>query len=480
MTNSDLKYYLSDVNMYSSKLIQSILSFSPREMKGFCQFVHSSFHNQHRDVLKLLEFIISRNEINPNSVLKKDAFAYVFPDDEFHNMRIIHVMSYLLKIVESYLAYLNWQENPVMEELNLVRSLRKRDLGKSFKQKVKSFKKIQEKEPLRDARFHYFRYQLELEHYKFISEQRRDIRSNLQEISNGLNVFFIAEKLKQTCEIISHNIVEKKEYELELLDEVLNYIEKKKKYLEIPAIGLYYYGYKILTDISAPDFFKFKDLLFENQNAFPKEEIKDLHIIAINFCIKQLNTGFTKFNKDLFELYQSGLDSGIFMKNGIISRFTFINAVSLGLKMNAFEWVQEFITVYKGNLDEKYRKSIFDYNQAKLYYEQKKYKESMLILIQTDVDDVLVNLDVKRMLLKMYYELGEFEALEALIESFRIYLARKKVIGYHKTNYMNILAIIKKLIYLDPKDEKEKQRIVELIDSKEILTEKTWLLAQLN
>ncbi len=203
-------------------------------------------------------------------------------------------------------------------------------------------------------------------------------------------------------------------------------------------------------------------------------------LIGINFCIKQLNTGDAKFNEDLFELYQSGLNTKIFIKDGVLSRYSFINIVTLGLKMNAFDWVQDFIIQNKKHLEKKYRKPIFDYNQAKLFYEQKRYKEAMLILLQTDVDDVLINLDSKKMLLKMYFELGEFEALEALIDSFRTYLTRKKVIGYHKTNYINILTITKKIMNINKSNSIEVMKIKSLIKEKEILTERDWLLAQIS
>lgn len=450
------------------------------ELKGLKKFVRSPYHNRHKEVIQLLDFILTRKRLSQKDLDKKLAFAALFPSVAFDNMKIIHIMSYLLKVVEAYVAYLNWKEDNVAEQMNLVRSLRSRRLDKQFRQEFELFKKQQEKLPFRDARYHYFRYQLELEHYKHISEQRRDIRSNLQEISNGLNAFFIAEKLKQTCEILSHKTVEIKEYELGLLDEVLGYIKKEKKYLEIPAVALYYYGYKMLVGSEHQFFYLFKELLLENQELFPKEEIKDLHLIAINFCIKQLNLGNKDFNKNLFELYQSGLSTGIFIKEGVLSRFSFINIVTLGLRMNEFNWVQEFIIKYKKYLALEYRKPIFDYNQAKIYYEQKKYKSAMLLLLQTDVDDVLVNLDSKRMLLKMYYELNEYESLEALIDSFRVYLTRKKVIAYHKTNYLNILAILKKLIYLNPSNKKEMDKLKNRILTEDILTEREWLLDQVN
>ncbi|MCY7330670.1 MAG: hypothetical protein LH618_19110 [Saprospiraceae bacterium] len=50
----------------------------------------------------------------------------------------------------------------------------------------------------------------------------------------------------------------------------------------------------------------------------------------------------------------------------------------------------------------------------------------MPLLAQAGESDLLLNLDSRVMLLKIYYETGEWDALDALLASFRVLLLRKK------------------------------------------------------
>jgi len=59
-------------------------------------------------------------------------------------------------------------------------------------------------------------------------------------------------------------------------------------------------------------------------------------------------------------------------------------------------------------------------------FTQKDYRRAMPLLAQAGESDLLLNLDSRVMLLKMYYETGEWDALDALLASFRVLLLRKK------------------------------------------------------
>lgn len=49
----------------------------------------------------------------------------------------------------------------------------------------------------------------------------------------------------------------------------------------------------------------------------------------------------------------------------------------------------------------------------------------MQSLLQVAFKDVLNNLDARRMLLKSYFELGEYNALDSLLDSFSRYIHRQ-------------------------------------------------------
>jgi len=103
----------------------------------------------------------------------------------------------------------------------------------------------------------------------------------------------------------------------------------------------------------------------------------------------------------------------------------------------------------------------------------------MVLLQKVDFDDVLNNLDARRMLLRIYYELGEFEALHSLLDSFKTYISRQKDVGYHKDNYLNLIRFVKKMIRYDLSDPKTRSALVDEIKNTPAFTEQSWLLKQL-
>jgi Lon protease-like protein len=93
----------------------------------------------------------------------------------------------------------------------------------------------------------------------------------------------------------------------------------------------------------------------------------------------------------------------------------------------------------------------------------------------------LFNIIAKTMLLKIYYEQGEFDALESLLESMRIYLQRKEALDpARKLAYKNLISLMKKLLNLNPYSKTQTERMRALVESTDPLMERDWLLRQLD
>jgi hypothetical protein len=91
-----------------------------------------------------------------------------------------------------------------------------------------------------------------------------------------------------------------------------------------------------------------------------------------------------------------------------------------------------------------------------------------------------LQLDAKMVLIKIYYETDDYDALDKHLSSFQQFLHRKRAsLSYHQTNYKNIIAFAKRLIYLNPTDKKAVECLRNDIQRASPLTEKEWLLKQL-
>ena len=223
----------------------------------------------------------------------------------------------------------------------------------------------------------------------------------------------------------------------------------------------------------------FSGLLADVQPVFSVEEIRRLYLQAINYCIRRLNNGEHRFFRDVLELYQAGLEREYLLEQGVLSRFTYHNIVAAALHVGELDWVNTFIHNYKALLERRYRESSFSFNLARLEYHRKRYQAVLELLQKANYRDPLLNLAARTLLLKTWYELGETELLHAHLDAMRNYIQRKKVIGYHKANYLNIVRYTDRLLRARYGDARAVSNLEQSIRSEEVLTERDWLLAQL-
>ena len=142
-----------------------------------------------------------------------------------------------------------------------------------------------------------------------------------------------------------------------------------------------------------------------------------------------------------------------------LSRWTFKNIVSAGLSLKEYNWVENFIKNFNQFLEEEYRESFMSYNYAKLYFEKGAHDKALEVFQRSVFNDFLTNIDSKIIQLKIYFEMDEIRLIESLLESMRAYLQRKKVMGYHKANYKNIIRYTKKLIKVNPYSKAQIEKV---------------------
>ena len=468
--------------MKNSRLIQILRSCSKKELRELKKWVNSPAHNQREDVILLFNYLIEDGYLNKDEfIAKSQVFKWVYPKTSFDDAKMRQTIFFFMKCLEEFLIFQEFRQDEVKAKIALANVYRKRRLTKPFEKNHRIAHQLLKKHPFRDSQHLQNEYFLEQEQYKHLSTFRRT-NLNLQEISDTLDVTFIADKLRQACLMLAHQNVYKTEYDIGLLDQVLTFIEKKG-YLDIPAIAMYYYNYKSITKQDNDDYFQnLKKQIVENGHLFPREEIRNIYLLSINYCIARTNAGFEKYLRDAFELLRKGFETKILMvANNTVSRVTFLNAVINGLKLKEFNWVEDFIEKNQKYLEQKYQESFVNFSFALLYFEKKDYDKAMHYLLQYEHDDIIINLRAKNMLLKMYYELGEHDALEYLLESMRNFLVRKKVMGYHKSNFINIIKLTKKLLKVNPYSKHQKAKVKLAIEQANPLTgeERKWFLKQL-
>ncbi|MEO1260050.1 MAG: hypothetical protein AAFZ15_14750 [Bacteroidota bacterium] len=465
--------------MISSKLFHLLKALSPKETTHLRHFLQNPMFNKRTDVVLALDFLTDQN----NRPFGKEAlFQYVYTSKKYAEKDLHLLSSRLFKLAEDFLALRNMMGEPILKKIHLAKAYRKLKQEKNFQVAVRDANQLLDKQPLRNAATLRQQIDLEDEYYDYIASPKRQVRTNLQTWSDTFDAYVLASKLKQACLHLSRNTINQEVYQIGLLEEVLHYIKEHPGTLKLPAVAVHYYCYMAITNLENEAYFtQLRQAIREYYHCFYPGEIRDIYLLAINFCIRRLNTGQQeRYAKEAFELYRSSLEQGFLLEDGIIPESTFSNIVSLALWMGEYRWTENFIESFRQNLKTEIRATIVHFNLAKLRYQQKRPSESLRHLATIQTKAPFLMLGAKTMQLKIYYELDETNALDSLMENMRIYLQRRKDLGYRKQNYENLLYLCRKLIDLPAYDKALAIKLKEEIEGAEILTEKEWLLKQLD
>jgi hypothetical protein len=182
--------------------------------------------------------------------------------------------------------------------------------------------------------------------------------------------------------------------------------------------------------------------------------------------------------RESFEWYKLGLYEDVIAENGLLTRNTYLNLISIALKLKEFLWTEDFIRNYTHQLEDDIRDNTERFARARLGYEQKDYDTTMPLLVQVDFKHSVYNLLAKTLLLKIYYELDEYDALENQVDSMTTYIRRKKLSDFHRDNFNNIARLVRQLSRFGPGGKEKKQELMRRIEETTPLTEKKWFLEQ--
>ena len=464
--------------MINSKLINLYLTLDKPELRKLNLWLRSPIHNQHKEVVLLFDYLGERRKINAVSTQKKRVYSKVYPNEEYQENKFNVLMSYCLKNLLAFIGFLKAESEGFYYEKFVVNSLSSRKMFKMAEKSLDNLGRELQENQLMNAQKAMWEFQKEVEKYLLVSTKNRTVQPELTLLFEQLNIFYVLSMLKYACVAVSQSNISKKEsFSIEMLNEVLHFSHNSKH----PVVQLYYNSYKSILDAEEADYYEKASCQFlDIHPKLDKSEQRDILLMLINYSIKKLNTGISEFRRKAFDWYKWGLVNEILIKDNYLSRFSFINIASLGLKLKEFGWVASFIDAYSDFIEGKHRSNYVHYTTAKLFFYQKEYKKTQQLLLQVEYEDIFLNLDAKTMLLEIYYEEKSYDALEALLVSFSRYLQRKSVIAYHKQVYKNIIQIIRKMLDVAPYDKEAVAKLKSQIENTYPIAEKEWLLQQVD
>jgi len=455
-------------------------AFTNQDIKEFEKFISSPYYNKNEILVKL--FSILKKEypsFEGAGVDREKIYHKLFNSKEFDESKIRYAFSDLSKLLEKFIVVRELEKNKVRENLLLLDFYKSNDIEKYFNQTFDDIKKNLDS-ATKDSDYYFNKYLAEEILFNYSSVKRdKSLDEVLQHVADNLDSYYLSKKLKFYCEMYTRQNFLNSSYQTKFLKEILSHIEYVG-YEDYPAIIVYYYVLKtLLEEENESNYFKLLELLDKNEKFFSREEMRDLYFLAQNYCTKKINQGDHEniYLKEYFKQTNKLIDKDMIYENGFIIPPTFKNIVTVGLRLEEFDWTENFIYTYKEKLAPKYKENAFTYNLAWLHFFRGEYKKTLRLLSNVEYMDVYYVLDSKILLLKTYYELDDADAFYSLIDSFYVYLRRNELISsYQKNICLNFVKFAKKLMRIKQGDTKAAEKLIEEINETKQLASISWLL----
>jgi len=469
--------------IFSNKLVSLLRSFSKYDLNRFRKMVRSPYYNEQEDLVRLFDYI--------HSILKKEPIRFerldklqvcktVWPDIQPDEVQIRRTASELTHLAFQFLILKAREEHPIADLLDLQQQLHQLALKKHLDGVERQFENLMNTDSNRSADYYLSGFRMHHQQYgrSTQSGKKADISVHLEQSERHLDIFYVVQKLKFYVEWLTVRALRATD---KGFSESEGFWVYAKRFEDVPLVALYLNVIQCLTNMEEVSYFeKLLKNLAEFAEKLAASDLRDGYHIAQNYCAFNINRGKPEYYLQTLNIYKKMLKNHILLENGVLAEGLYKNIITSGLRVGEFAWVEAFIHDYSGNLPAHLRENARTFNLANLYSHQKQHQKVIETLQNVEYSDVMYAMSSKVILVRTYYDLGELLSLDSLIDSFRTYIRRNKLISSNlKSEYTKFLNLVHQLISLEVYDSKALANLKQKVTATSSATPKKWLLEKI-
>lgn len=488
------------VGLRSYKVFRLLNSLSVEEFKEFEHFLKFKLNPGNR-LLSLFSFIKKYYpEFRKDAFSHKCVFNHLYGSEEYNDKKMRDCYSELVNIIEEYMVNREITDNVISGNLMLLRQLKKRKLHDDVN-KYLHFVLKENKIELPEDEYAYLHKYLILNELdrEFDEESKTGVSKKYfdQYIikSNNLIYFTIIGMLKAYIKLFMSNSLMKFDYNFKFMDVILNHIKAEiDSYKHVKLIGIYYEILSIMKSEQTPvNYYLLRNLLDDNKEIIEPLFWRELYIELFNYCKNLQHKNVKPFASETFELMNKMLKDGLFYdENKIMPEQNYRTLIAVGLRLGKMDWTKEFINSYKDYLIPEIKEDSFNYNMAAFCYMRAKnvqqkdkqalYDTALSHLGKVTTDELYYYSGVRILYLKIYIETDELNYADSIIDNFKHYLKKNKLISEDLYNdSINFVASCEKIIKLKSGNSRlKKDKVKDLINSYDLVNSRKWLLSKID
>ncbi|MEZ4849749.1 MAG: hypothetical protein R3B93_14275 [Bacteroidia bacterium] len=429
--------------------------------------------------LKLLRYFIQNvDKSDDETVFSKEAIQNkIFPNQVITSKSWNYLANHILELVREFLLYNLVIKSMITRWFLLTKVILDHGWKKNYRSSLKKLQNLLEAPINRDEHHHLFEYWTN----KLIigsAKSNRKLPDEMDKVNQALNSFYIENKLMVMTEMANRKQIIQSKSSLPIWDNIIDSLESKQFYNSI-GIEIYFHLYKMMTEESENHYNNVKEALAENGKTFSIEYKKPIYHYLMNRCMAFINQGKIEYAHDYLGFIDQMVREKIILEGGEMPPPRLKNMVSASLLVNKDNWAENYVNSFSQFLPKSDRRSITLFGQAQINFYRAEYRMALKKLNGFTFKDMYYRIAYEILLLKIYYELKDFDALFKRAATFRKYLSREvKLSDRKKTAVRNFIKGLTDIVKYKGYDKQKTEELTAYFEKEKIITDREWLLSK--
>ena len=463
--------------MENSQLIESLRTLDKNEIKEFGKFIRSPYFNNRSEVIRFFNYIKKFfPEFKSNELKEEIIFKNVYPDKKYSSVMTRKLISLTLNLLLDFLTIEDFKENKNDYNVKMLDMLRKRKLPALFQKRSRITGKNLN---ISTLDIYYYEQKLKftsIQNGYFLNSDESSFVDGLQNELNDLIEFFLTGVILQYIRLSEWSRQLNKKFDLKFYDEILKYLSADDE----REVTLYSMYFNMLMLLNTEDENYFKKLIISRDTLKAKlGKIDDynVQIVSMQYCHKKVQKGYPEYRKQMFEITKKLLAADL-IPDGFIEPYFFTNIVRNASLLNEFDWLDNFLSEYKHRLNPELSDEITNYSQAMIESAKGNFEKSLMHFSKIKIERSNMKLDMKNLLIIIYYELNFIEELISLIDTNKHFLQRDRSVSdsYRQVSLL-LMNFVSELIKIKSSNKKiSTHGLRKEIEKSDYFIFKEWLL----
>ncbi|MBK9735010.1 MAG: hypothetical protein IPO92_08600 [Saprospiraceae bacterium] len=216
--------------MKDRKIISALSTLNIYELNSFRKYVHSPYFNVNESITTYFDqlYKLIKQGLDDIEFSNESLWTHVYPGQAYQNQKFLKLNSDLVKLLEDFLAQQEFDQMTSLRSNLKLEGARKKSLDKLYNGLIGEIERLQKMDLNQSVEYYYNQYLVEKSLFSLKTEnEKKNVKSeietelNIGKISENLDYFYVAEKLRLYCTLLSWKKMYQLDIEIENMEMVL-------------------------------------------------------------------------------------------------------------------------------------------------------------------------------------------------------------------------------------------------------------------